>query len=242
MILNCTACSAKYMVPSEAIGDAGRDVRCKKCGHSWFQKPERTSLDELINKIQSDESGGDDISFGDEEDIRASLKKPRLENKTEFFIFPIFRKAIAPFRNSHNVAGGLSALAIFLILLWGGVMMRSGVIAAFPSFEKVYTVLGLSPTPYASVNPEESLVLDRLDWKEEGRGAVIKGNVINLTSKLVKLPHLQIAFVDGAGKVIRKETLTFSQSGIKKEVVLPFVFPLPSFPRQAVALQASFSE
>jgi predicted Zn finger-like uncharacterized protein len=37
MIIACSACGTKYVVPDDALGVEGRTVRCAKCKHSWFQ-------------------------------------------------------------------------------------------------------------------------------------------------------------------------------------------------------------
>jgi len=46
MILTCPSCGTQYVVKDGAIPPAGRQVRCKACGHSWREIPEAASADE----------------------------------------------------------------------------------------------------------------------------------------------------------------------------------------------------
>ena len=39
MRLICPNCGAQYEVPADVIPEAGRDVQCSNCGHTWFESP-----------------------------------------------------------------------------------------------------------------------------------------------------------------------------------------------------------
>jgi predicted Zn finger-like uncharacterized protein len=59
MILQCSECNARYLVPDQAIGAGGRDVRCAKCGHTWFEKAPPAAdgavpdFDQMIDKVNA---------------------------------------------------------------------------------------------------------------------------------------------------------------------------------------------
>ncbi|HPD82798.1 MAG: zinc-ribbon domain-containing protein [Alphaproteobacteria bacterium] len=72
MILDCPHCSARYLITSAAIGAAGREVRCVKCHHEWFQEAEEeyvpSSMLEDDYDYQEEESEEIDSSFDYDED------------------------------------------------------------------------------------------------------------------------------------------------------------------------------
>jgi predicted Zn finger-like uncharacterized protein len=50
MLIRCPSCSVAFNVPTAAIGEAGRKVKCTKCAHIWFQEPlKQKDLQEFLN-------------------------------------------------------------------------------------------------------------------------------------------------------------------------------------------------
>ena len=54
MILVCPNCATRYIVPDEAIGVSGRQVRCAACKHNWFQEGPRLETREEAAARQPD--------------------------------------------------------------------------------------------------------------------------------------------------------------------------------------------
>ena len=48
MILSCNSCGKKFVVPDNAITEAGRLVQCSACGNKWKQFP--VNQGQKINK------------------------------------------------------------------------------------------------------------------------------------------------------------------------------------------------
>ena len=45
MIITCPGCGASFNVNPDALGAAGRKVRCSKCSHQWLALPDGTSTE-----------------------------------------------------------------------------------------------------------------------------------------------------------------------------------------------------
>lgn len=53
MILQCSECQARFLVPDQAIGPKGRDVRCGKCSHTWFQQASPIADTQILSDLDS---------------------------------------------------------------------------------------------------------------------------------------------------------------------------------------------
>lgn len=62
MRLICPNCGAQYEIDAELIPQAGRDVQCSDCGHTWFETPgaslaREASIDDLATPDDLPEDG-----------------------------------------------------------------------------------------------------------------------------------------------------------------------------------------
>ncbi len=48
MRLVCPNCGAQYEVADDVIPESGRDVQCSNCGHTWFEKPDLSDVQDDI--------------------------------------------------------------------------------------------------------------------------------------------------------------------------------------------------
>ncbi|CUK05763.1 family finger-like domain protein [Shimia thalassica] len=75
MRLSCPNCGAQYEVPDDVIPQAGRDVQCSNCGHTWFQGPpeEDVSLtEELGGSVPVEDWTPEDIA--DDVDVEPEIE------------------------------------------------------------------------------------------------------------------------------------------------------------------------
>ena len=70
MILTCPACETRFRVPPTAIGEAGRKVKCAKCGHDWHQMPIEDAPAAAAPAVPPAAAEGDSLA---DEDRRSEL-------------------------------------------------------------------------------------------------------------------------------------------------------------------------
>ncbi len=228
MLLVCPNCSARYLITSTSLGEQGKDVRCAKCTHEWFQEPEElpvnaepdvfadteveeeaieTSLggevevEESVEEILEDLEEEQEVVFDDEEESSSSVVDVALEDAIPDAVKPRHDEAInvpalakdvlrTPASLQAKVTGYFAALAVFGILLSGGILFKQRVVSLWPPAAAVYSLAGMSVSYAGEELVMESLIA-QVQKNSEGRDFLrVQGRVINLTNEAQGVPKL----------------------------------------------------
>lgn len=95
MRMICPNCGAQYEVDADVIPEAGRDVQCSSCGHTWFQKharhdepvPESNPVEEVAAKAEApaQEADDDETSQPASEPVAETADETTEQTAREFF-------------------------------------------------------------------------------------------------------------------------------------------------------------
>ncbi len=220
------------MISHDSIGDKGRDVRCAKCGHQWFQKSEKDALDDLIARIQSEEI--DEIAFS--EGKYGTPKPPPEDNSGKQH--PLLQKLAAAFQSfekrfpivyvltSRSFAGSITALAVFLVFLNISIQFRVGVCTLIPALEKVYEAAGYDVDTLSKLTSDKTFAVERLEINlpesKSDKSVILTGTLINLTSEPVYIPAIGVRFLGREGQAVGEQQIAMlSQSVLDQEASIP---------------------
>jgi predicted Zn finger-like uncharacterized protein len=200
MILECSQCRTRYLVPDSAIGADGRTVRCASCKHSWFQAPE-------ILDLATRAGPGDVAAALARKPIPNYPAAPAPEPAPKMFRdeappapdYDPFAPQ-PPFKPRRNPARRWTAAAFvagFSMLLGLGAILYSGA-------PGIAAQLGLglgfgdaeTPLRFADKNVE------RRSPAGGGELFAVSGKVVNPTGQKQHVPDIRIELLDAHGQVL----------------------------------------
>ncbi len=245
MILNCPSCSAKFMISSEALGADGREVRCGKCGHMWFQQGERDSLDDLPlhegehevpqfgqRKVDVDLDFTPHHEAAPAESIKSKPAAEKVVEHPDIQVDLKDRKPLLPRQQQKQVAAVLVALAITSTLFLGFISFRNSVGLNVPFLGAAYNKMGFS------VKTEKpKIAFDRIKLSFDGADVSGAGSLINLTSDALPVKAITADLLDEKNKVLQSADIKIKDDSLDGESTQKINFTFKDAPKEASSVR-----
>ena len=217
MILTCPSCATSYFTPDEAIGAAGRTVRCKSCRHTW-----RATLDEPLELSQSS-TPAEAVSFGhrDEPEPESLAETPAPELPKAFRARAEQQRRLRR-AAAHGVvwAGIASGFAALLASAW---LFRVEVVEIAPRAAAAYAAIGLT------VNPT-GLDFEAVSAKplpnDPGK-VIVSGALRNVRDNERIAPPVRVALLDAHGAEIGHAVIRIDAAPVLPGKVQGFAAVIP---------------
>ncbi|WIY69341.1 zinc-ribbon domain-containing protein [Aquidulcibacter paucihalophilus] len=217
MILTCPSCATSYFTPDEAIGVAGRTVRCKSCRHTW-----RATLDEPLELSQSSPPA-EAASFAprDEPESESLAETPAPELPKAFRARAEQQRRLRR-AAAHGVvwAGIASGFAALLASAW---LFRVEVVEIAPRAAAAYAAIGLT------VNPT-GLDFEAVSAKplpnDPGK-VIVSGALRNVRDNERIAPPVRVALLDAHGAEIGHAVIRIDAAPVLPGKVQGFAAVIP---------------
>lgn len=233
MQLVCPDCGSRFRVASDALGEAGRKVRCTRCSYEWFAEPADLIHDPMdaddAEQIHEDlQAVAETAELAEEEppispaaemaldrtptasaapDAAAEVLEaaPALEPMPDFSVLD--RKTPPKSSGVLWIANAAMALIALLTALF---VFRDGIVGKMPAMNAFYQPFGFADS--RGFKLADIALTEMTSGKEVRYG--LSGTLINTTKRELPLPILSFRLVDKQGEKLR--AWSFEQPGTLK--------------------------
>ncbi len=226
MILTCPSCATRYSINSVALGDRGREVRCIKCAHTWYQEPENQHTGEPLD-LQPEEP----TAAVDADKPTGLIDRPRARRERPA---GARQRTAKPGRRRRERVMAWATLAGFVVaLVLGGYFGRQLVVDTWPPASRIYALLGVPVLPVNRLGFELTN-LSQVTENEAGVAVLkITGDIVNITDQARPAPRVRIGIRDESAKEIHHWTAAPLAAKVAPGGVTSFVTRLENPPAEA---------
>jgi len=238
MILTCPSCTTRYQVDDARFAPPGRNVRCAKCGHVWFQEaaePAMVPEPEIEPVIVVPPPPVADIPA---EDVRRA--PPPMFSPVADRLAPLEdpRRGL-PIRGLGQALGWLVLAALAAVIVAAFIIFRTPIAALWPQSASFYAAVGMP------VNVR-GLVFSDVAYKlttEDGQPVLsLTGNLQNVTSREIPVPMLRVDLNDAQKRSIYNWTFDTGATTLRPGQSVQFVTRLSNPPPDTHDLQLHLAD
>ncbi len=236
MILTCPSCGTRYQGDSSRFMPPGRNVRCAKCQHVWFQaapEPESAELPVLADPEPAPVPSPEVFP-------QAAVPSPDLAS-------PVAPVAMQPRRRRRRRSGSGAAQAVgwaALVLLavstgWASVQFRQPIVDVWPQSASLYGALGMPVIV-------RGITLSNIGYQQEVEDGqpvlAVTGKLVNVSDRELPVPVIRVMLTDDAKREVYHWTFDAGIQSLKPGAESSFVTRLASPPPEARNLNIRFAE
>ena len=243
MILTCPSCRTRYQTDGAHFKAPGRNVRCAKCGHVWFE-----SAPEPASEVEPETIVAPAAAVAPAVVEQAPAPAAADRGALDFTAPPreetperIQEKTPRPSRGvAFAQSVGWAALIVLIGAIgWGTIRYRDTIAAVWPQSSSFYAVLGLP------VNVR-GIALTNIAYKQEyedGQPVLsVTGKVVNISTRDQPVPEIRVVLLDAAKRELYHWTFDAGIPALKPGGESPFMTRLSSPPPEARNLNVRFAE
>jgi len=230
MILECSECQTRYLVPDSAIGPEGRTVRCANCKHSWFQ--EGASGAALAATVGAIVAPPEPVAPAPASTPESVAEAPASAPANDFDAFGYQ----PPFRPRRNPARRytIAAVATSLVLLAG-----IGALSATSS-QGLAAQLGLA-APSATLLRVEADPIRREAQRNGSELFAVSGRIVNPSDRPQPVPDILAELRDSHRRVVFSWTIEPEHRTLRPGASLRFNSAQLDVPSNSRDLRFSFA-
>jgi predicted Zn finger-like uncharacterized protein len=218
MILDCTACSARYLLADSAIGAEGRQVRCARCGHSWVARTRKKDQLVPLATLPRGQTIPFPVSMAPEpksewgfptgREVADGLLRMLGQER------PAYETGFRSRRNPARAMNWFAAGMCIALLAASGTLLALGHSVQPAQAEPVALAASAQSVP-ASTPPLQIAVMPQPTLTTMANGSMlfaVSGKVRNPTSKRIPVPDVIADLRDNKGKPIYSWTIHMPRS------------------------------
>ena len=243
MILTCPSCSTRYQADSARFVSPGRNVRCAKCGHVWFQtapdvEPEP---EPLLEPVVIAPALPEPVSSVPAADVPPTLGSVIQQAQQPPEGQPVRKRVRRRAKNGVLADAIAWAALIFLAVTigWAAVQYRQTIVELWPGVAPLYEVVGL---------PVEAEGIELVDIGyqhevEDGQPVLsVSGKIVNVSDRELPVPIIRVMLSDEAQNEIYHWMFNAGVPSLEPGAERPFVTRLSSPPAEARNLNIRFAQ